>query len=642
MTDSLAVGLLGKLLYSIPRDQHNPQRIKELLTSHPEVKFVSLVGIDLKGNDTDEKIPVEVMLEDIEKFLEDGIQTDGSSVVLHNIATLNDAKVIIKPDTNVNWYVDYNFDFLKNDDKMPVGTLRIPSFLVHNDKLVCSRSILIKAMDSFKSRLLEVLKNKPYALNEVGIKSFNDIEDIVFTSATELEFWVQTPEDKADEEKLSTSQTLKEQYWKKTEGTVRTALEKTLILMGRYGFEPEMGHKEVGGVRSKINMFGKQNHIMEQLEIDWKYSDSLQAADNELFIRSLITDVYHSHGLEVTFLAKPIEGVAGSGEHTHIGIAAKLKSGKRVNLFSMKNMRDEYTSAIGFASLLGILRNYEVINPFVTSTNDAFNRLKPGFEAPVCIVSSLGQSVEIPSRNRSILIGLIRDLDNPYATRFELRAPNPHSNTYLVISSCYQCMIDGIEILISAGKTAHDLEKEFSKKAGDDSLYLDKDREYRSEEDVFEHFTEEERNRLFGTPPATVWENIQAFDLYPQKTSILKKDDVFTDAIIESYKLGTIDYWLNELKSRIIEDNMELVRSCQKVHNNTDDISDLDIVNWTKVNNLRWHLMKDSVETKSMFSMIKDAIDENDFDEISRLQLEMAVMVKELKELYLSYKKNIF
>ena len=87
---------------------------------------------------------------------------------------------------------------------------------------------------------------------------------------------------------------------------------------------------------------------------------------------------------------------------------------------------------------------------------------------------------------------------------------------------------------------------------------------------------------------------------------------------------------------------MELVRSCQKVHNNTDDISDLDIVNWTKVNNLRWHLMKDSVETKSMFSMIKDAIDENDFDEISRLQLEKAVIVKELKELYLSFKKNIF
>ena len=33
-----------------------------------------------------------------------------------------------------------------------------------------------------------------------------------------------------------------------------------------------------------------------------------------------------------------------------------------------------------------------------------------------------------------------------------------------------------------------------------------KDREYRSEDDVFEDFSEEERSRLFGKPPATVWE----------------------------------------------------------------------------------------------------------------------------------------
>lgn len=31
------------------------------------------------------------------------------------------------------------------------------------------------------------------------------------------------------------------------------------------------------------------------------------------------------NGLEVSFQAKPIPGVAGSGEHTHVGIAAKLK-----------------------------------------------------------------------------------------------------------------------------------------------------------------------------------------------------------------------------------------------------------------------------------------------------------------------------
>ena len=35
------------------------------LKQHPEIKFVSLVGIDLAGNDTDEKIPMRVFLEDM-------------------------------------------------------------------------------------------------------------------------------------------------------------------------------------------------------------------------------------------------------------------------------------------------------------------------------------------------------------------------------------------------------------------------------------------------------------------------------------------------------------------------------------------------------------------------------------------------
>ena len=48
-----------------------------------------VVGIDVGGHDTDEKIPVEEFLRDIDGFLEGGVQTDGSSVVLPKIAALN-------------------------------------------------------------------------------------------------------------------------------------------------------------------------------------------------------------------------------------------------------------------------------------------------------------------------------------------------------------------------------------------------------------------------------------------------------------------------------------------------------------------------------------------------------------------------
>jgi glutamine synthetase len=81
-----------------------------------------------------------------------------------------------------------------------------------------------------------------------------------------------------------------------------------------------------------------------------------------------------------------------------VGMAAKLKNGKIVNLFSPADMHQQFLSAIGYGALMGLLKNYEVTNPFISCTIDSLNRLKPGFEAPVCIVTSLGLSPDNPSR----------------------------------------------------------------------------------------------------------------------------------------------------------------------------------------------------------------------------------------------------
>lgn len=632
-------GKLKNLVYKVVKQGRTTQSVKTLLQNHEEIQFVSYVGVDFGGNGTDERIPVKLFLEDIEKQLELGVQTDGSSVVLHGIATLDNAKVIILPDKDVDWYVDYNYSNLAANGNF-VGTLIIPSFLIHNNKMVCSRSLLTKSAKRFKDQTIKYIDNKAEFKEEVGISKEEKVTEIVLTSATELEFWVQTPEDRADEEKLSVSQMLKEQYWKRTEGSVRTALEKTLEIMEYYGFEPEMGHKEVGGIKSKISTTGQLNHVMEQLEIDWKYSTEIHAADIEVMVRHLVKDIFHMYGLEVTFRAKPIEGVAGSGKHTHIGVAAKLDSGRRINLFSHKDHVGNYASSFALASLMGILKNYEVINPFVAPSIDALNRLKPHFEAPICIVSSLGKSVDIPSRNRSILIGLIKDNESPLATRFELRAPNPHSNVYLVLAACYQAMVDGI---LNAGMhlSQPQLVEEFSKDFGQEGSYLEKNRQYRSEENVFDFYTQEERNLRFGVPPMTVLENARALTENVEKVEVLKSGNIFTDQIITSYNMYVMEKWLNQLSFRIIEDNMAIVRESNKLHT-SEDISDLDIVNWSRINSLRWKLMKDSLDDISIFTQIKDAIDNKDYDKISKLQIQMNNMVGELKNLYSKYKKNIY
>lgn len=628
-----------KMLFTVGPEDHSADRIKTILNEHPEVQFVSLVGIDIGGHGTDEKIPVRAFIKDIDKFLTEGVQTDGSSVVLPKIADLNNAKVDIIPDLDVNWYVDYNFDHVPQSIGLPVGSLRIPSYLRHNDTFeVGSRVVLRDAVADFKKELMELLKANPYVFEYMDLDSADEIEELIVTSATELEFWVKTPDEQSDREQLTTAQELKEQYWKRTVGPVRTALERTLNILDRYGLEMEMGHKEVGGVKAKMGHSGHYDHIMEQLEVDWKYSDALQAADNEKQVKYIVRDIFRLHGLDVTFMAKPMEGVAGSGEHTHLGLAAKLKDGRVVSMFSSKDGKD-FLNVIGYGALMGILNNYEVINPFISATNDAFNRLKPGFEAPVCTVTSMGHSVEAPSRNRTVLAGLIREAGNPLATRFELRSPNPNSNTYLVIAASYMAMLDGIRAAVTAGKTPAELEKSISKKKGEEDFYLETGREYRSEKDVFAHYTPEERDDIFGRPPETVWENITAFDKYPEKLEIFKSGGVMTDIVLESYKEAIVSQWATELYNRIIPNAMDTVRGCRKLHN--ESATDYDIGMWAKISAQRDKIAKNTMNKFCILKKISDALDKADYNLASQLQLEAQREIRKLIDMYSSYKRNL-
>ena len=630
-----------KMLFTIPVDKHDKESIKKILTDHPEVRFVSFAGVDIAGNDTDERIPIKLFMEDMEKMIEHGVQTDGSSVNLPKIADLNNAKVDIIPDPEVNWYVDHNYSNIDAVTGLPVGTLRIPSILVHNNmKRVGARAILKDALNKFRSDLLDEIKAHPYVIEHVGgLESADDIEEILLTSATELEFWVRTPDDKADREELSTSQELKEQYWKRTYGPVRTALEKTIEILDCYGIGMEMGHKEVGGVKSKLTSSGRMDHIREQLEIDWKYSNPLQAADNERLVKYIVRDVFNSFGLNTTFKAKPVEGVAGSGEHTHFGVSARLKSGKMINLFNAPDMTEDFMSPVGYGSLMGMLKNYEAMNPFISPTTNSFKRLKPGYEAPVCVVTSLGHDPKDPSRNRTILVGLVRDLMNPMATRFELRSPNPKSNTYLVMATGFMAMLDGIKAALDNEKTPKELEASISKRSGDKDFYLETEREYRSEKNVFEDYTDEERNRLFGIPPRTVWENLKSFDLFPDKMKAVS-DGIMDEKVLDSYRTCITNEWSTEYHFRNIPNAMHDIKDCRMIHGS--DATDFDEANWEEINRLRFEIAKDSNSGKSLLTRAREALDRKEYDVASDLQIEIQTKVEELKKKYADYKRNLF
>ena len=625
-----------KILYKIKEEYHNEKDLKRIINEHPEIKFVSLMGIDLYGNGTEEKIPIKVFLKDVDEFLNGiAVQTDGSSVALPGIATLNDAKIDMIVDKECEWFIDYNMNFLDDETSKPIGTIIIPAFLEHNGVPVDSRSILKSAEKTFKEEVIKLIKENPKSIEQI---SNEEIKQVELDSAAELEFWVKTPNHKAEIEALTASECLQEQYWTKINGPVRSALEETLIYMEKYELEPEMGHKEVGGIKPKLDSNGRYDHVMEQLEIDWKYSTPMKTCDNQMFIKNLVQETFLRHGLETTFMSKPIDDVAGNGMHLHLGVKARLKSDKKINL--LNGSEEHFLGIVGYGALMGLLKNYEIINPFISSTHDSLKRLKPGYEAPVCIVTSLGKNANVPSRNRTVLISLIKDINSKMATRFELRSPNPKTNIYLATAVSYMAMLDGIKYAIKNSKTEQELLKELSKKQGEKYDYLEENREYRSEEDVFEYYSEEQRNELFGKAPKSVFENLENLEKQKEKLEILKVNNVFNDKIINSFKLSVIKRWKEELSKRIISEYTTEIREYKQIHT-AEKALDNDLTHWAKINEIRKYIAKDSTHYDCLFTRIKNAIKDEKYKLASDLSIELEEKIEMLRKLYSEYTKNI-
>lgn len=373
---------------------------------------------------------------------------------------------------------------------------------------------------------------------------------------------------------------------------------------------------------------------MEQIEIDWKYSNPLQAADNQIFVKELVKKIFMKYGLETTFRAKPIEKVAGSGMHVHLGMSIQKKDEKRINLFN--SYEDGFLSVIGYGALMGMLKNYEVMSPFISSTDDSLRRLKPGYEAPICIVTSLGKGKDEPSRNRSVLIGLVKDNQNPFATRFELRSPNPSSNLYITIAVSYLSMLDGIKYAISNNKTEEDMLKEISKEQYEYYGYLEKDRIYRSEEDVFEYYTEEEREVLFGKSPKTVFENLEILD-NKEKLDVLKTGDILTNIMIKSFKTATLEKWKLIICKRKIKEYFSEM-SLWKKQETADEEDNID---WKEIDEKRRYIYKNTNNQKSLFSKIYEAFEKEEWKTASNLVIELEDKMEELRSLYSAYRRNI-
>lgn len=229
-----------------------------------------------------------------------------------------------------------------------------------------------------------------------------------------------------------------------------------------------------------------------QAEIDMKYAELLQMADQFMWYKYIIKNVAKKHGKTVTFMPKPIFEDNGSGMHTHFSL---WKDGKP--LFA----GDGYAglSELALHGIGGVLKHAAAILAFAAPTINSYRRLVPGFEAPVNLAYS--------QRNRSASVRIPMYHANPKSKRFEFRCPDPSANGYLMFSAMLMAVIDGIQNKIDPGKS------------------LDKDIYTMSKEELAH----------IPKVPGSLAESLNALEA---DHDFLKQGDVFSEDLINSY----IDY----------------------------------------------------------------------------------------------------
>ncbi|MCI9413748.1 MAG: glutamine synthetase [Clostridiales bacterium] len=165
-----------------------------------------------------------------------------------------------------------------------------------------------------------------------------------------------------------------------------------------------------------------------QNEVDFKYAEALETADNLITFKMAVKTIASLNGLHASFLPKPLPCQGGSGLHVNLSL---LREGH--NLFRSGREPAEHSSEAE-SFIAGILNRVKEMTAFLNPLTNSYRRFG-AFEAPLYIAWS--------HQNRSELVRI------PAASgenlRMELRSPDPTCNPYLAFSLLIAAGMEGIE-----------------------------------------------------------------------------------------------------------------------------------------------------------------------------------------------------
>jgi glutamine synthetase len=169
-----------------------------------------------------------------------------------------------------------------------------------------------------------------------------------------------------------------------------------------------------------------------QHEIDLRYTDALTMADTVMTVRMVVKELARHEGVHASFMPKPLEGVQGSGMHTHLS----LWQGEE-NAFA--DPGDAYGLSLAAKRFIaGLLHHAREITAVTNQWVNSYKRLVSGYEAPV--------HISWARNNRSALVRVpVAKRARPESTRLEYRAPDSACNPYLAFAVMLAAGLAGIE-----------------------------------------------------------------------------------------------------------------------------------------------------------------------------------------------------
>jgi glutamine synthetase len=346
-----------------------------------EVRFLRLIFTDILGQSKN----VEVPSSQFKKALGGEIMFDGSSV--EGFSRIEESDMLLVPD--LSSYAVFPFQ----DPGAPkVGRLICDCYKAdHTPFEGCPRLALKRILTQFRAL------------------------DLLPVCGPELEFFLFQPTAGGDPTTITHDSG---GYFDLAPVDRGEAARRAMVInLEAIGFEIEAAHHEVAP---------------GQHEIDFKYAAALETADRVVTFKQVVKKTANEHGLYATFMPKPLQGINGSGMHTHQSLFRNV-DGKMTNVFYDPNTPNQLSDMARWY-IGGILKHARafvaVTNPLVNS----YKRLVPGYEAPVNVAWS--------DHNRSPLVRI--PARRGVGTRVEVRVPDPSCNPYLAFAVMLLAGLDGI------------------------------------------------------------------------------------------------------------------------------------------------------------------------------------------------------